>query len=120
MREAQGAAGDLLKALADHVAETAKQTLEVDDDLAEALGHEVATLMAQVWGGQQLYMPKGVCLQASKLHQKIYDDWTGRNHREVARKHNVSLQFVYRVVKRIRAATIALNQHDLFAPLADE
>ncbi|HCG0972583.1 TPA: hypothetical protein NJF78_003306 [Pseudomonas aeruginosa] len=52
-------AGELLAALADHVAQSAIETLHVNPELAEAHGSEVAAQMAQVWGGQQLYVPKG-------------------------------------------------------------
>ncbi|MDT4884111.1 Mor transcription activator family protein [compost metagenome] len=61
-----------------------------------------------------VYIPKGVSIQASKLHQQIYDDWTGHNHHEVATKHGVSVQYVYRVIKRMRAVIIARDQGDLF------
>lgn len=107
-------AGDLLQALADHVTKSAKETLAVSDEAAEAHGVEVAMQMAAVWGGQLLYIPKGIHLQASKLHQQIFDEWTGRNHREIAMKHGVSLAFVYKIVKRMRLAVIARNQGDLF------
>ncbi|MBG5823779.1 hypothetical protein GHW10_25230 [Pseudomonas aeruginosa] len=48
------------------------------------------------------------------------DEFTGRNQRELAMKHNVSLQFVYRVLKRMRLAFIARNQGDLFHSHLDE
>ncbi|MBH8611916.1 DNA-binding protein [Pseudomonas mohnii] len=120
MKEPSSAAGELLQTLADHVAQSAKETLHVSDELAEAHGAEVAIQMATVWGGQQVYMPKGIHVQASKLHQQIFDEWKGRNHREIAMKHNISLAFVYRVVKRMRLAVITRNQGDLFAPPGDE
>ncbi|HHR0444953.1 TPA: Mor transcription activator family protein [Pseudomonas aeruginosa] len=114
-------AGELLAALADHVARSAIETLHVSPELAEAHGSEVAAQMAQVWGGQQLYVPKGVHVQASKLHQQLFDEFNGRNHRALAMKYNVSLQFVYQVVKRLRLAFIAQNQGDLFHhPVEDE
>lgn len=119
MKEPCSAPGDLLQALAGHVAQSAKETLDISPELAEAHGSEVAMLMATVWGGQVLYMPKGIHLQASKLHQQIFDEWTGRNQREIAMKHNISLAFVYKVVKRMRLAVIARNQRDLFLPPDD-
>ncbi|OLF53766.1 Mor transcription activator family protein [Pseudomonas chlororaphis] len=115
MKEPSSTAGELLQTLADHVAQSAKETLGVGPELAEAHGNEVAMLMATVWGGQNLYMPKGIHLQASKLHQQLFDECTGRNQRELARKYNLSLAFVYKVVKRMRLAIIARDQGDLFA-----
>lgn len=115
MKEPSSTAGELLQTLADHVAQSAKETLNISPELAEAHGNEVAMQMAAIWGGQQLYMPKGIHVQASKLHQQIFEEWTGRNHREIARKHNLSLAFVYKVVKRMRLAVVARDQGDLFA-----
>lgn len=120
VRAPNSTAGEMLAALADHVAQSAIETLHVSPELAEAHGSEVAAQMAQVWGGQQLYVPKGVSVQASKLHQQLFDEFTGRNQRELAMKHNVTLQFVYRVLKRMRLAFIARNQGDLFHSYLDE
>ncbi|MDD0973840.1 Mor transcription activator family protein [Pseudomonas fontis] len=114
MKEISSTAGDLLQALADHVSQSAKETLQISDEQADAHGIEVAMHMASVWGGQQLYIPMGIHLQASKLHQQIFDEWKGRNHREIAMKHGISLAFVYKVIKRMRLAVIARDQGDLF------
>lgn len=120
MKAPCSAPGELLQALADHVAQSAKDTLDISPELAEAHGNEVAMLMATVWGGQMLYMPKGIHLQASKLHQLLFDEFTGRNQRELARKHNLSLAFVYKVIKRMRLAVVARDQGDLFASYVEE
>lgn len=120
MKASCSAPGELLQTLADHVAQSAKETLDISPELAEAHGNEVALLMANVWGGQVLYMPKGIHLQASKLHQQIFDEWTGRNQRELAMKHSLSLAFVYKIVKRMRQAVIARDQGDLFASYKED
>lgn len=111
---------DLLSETIEPMAKIIQETLGVTNELAEATSVEITTLLAHLWGGQVVYVPKGVCIQASKLHQKIFEDWTGRNHHEVATKHGVSVQHVYKVVKRMRLAVIARDQHDLFPPPDDE
>jgi Mor family transcriptional regulator len=110
---------DLLSEAVDPIARALQESLGVSAELAEAASVEVTMLFAHLWGGQVVYIPKGVSIQASKLHQQIFDDWSGRNHHEVATKHGVSVQYVYRVVKRMRALIIARDQHDLFAPPPD-
>lgn len=120
MKEPNSTAGELLQTLAEHVALSARETLNISPELAEAHGNEVAMQMATIWGGQQLYMPKGIHVQASKLHQQIFDEWKGRNHREIAMKHNLSLAFVYKVIKRMRLAVVARDQGDLFASYEEE
>lgn len=111
---------DLLTEAVEPIAKALRESLGVSEEMAEAASVEVTLLFAHLWGGQVIYIPKGVSIQASKLHQQIYDDFTGRNHHQVATKHNVSVQYVYRVIKRMRAAIIARDQRDLFAPPSDE
>lgn len=110
---------DLLSETIEPMAKVIQESLGVSTELAEATSVEITTLFAHLWGGQVVYVPKGVSIQASRLHQKIFDDWTGRNHHEVATKHGVSVQLVYKVVKRMRLAIIARNQRDLFEPPED-
>lgn len=111
---------DLLSEAVEPIAKVIRETLGVSPELAEATSVEITTMFAFLWGGQVVYVPKGVFIQASKLHQKIYDDFTGRNHHQVATKHGVSVQHVYTVVKRMRLAIIARDQGDLFPPPDDD
>lgn len=111
---------DLLSEAVEPIAKIIRETLGVSAELAEATSVEITAQFAHLWGGQVVYIPKGVCIQASKLHQKIYDDFNGRNHHQVASKHGVSVQHVYTVVKRMRLAITARDQGDLFiAPEKD-
>lgn len=112
-------AGDLLNDLAEQVSVAARETLGASEDVAGALGTDVAMRMIELWGGQQLYMPKGIRIEAARLHQQIYDDWKGRNHRELVRKYGVSLQFIYRVIKIMRRADLNTRQGDMFGPASD-
>ena len=102
MREA-----DCLYTEAEVEAAIARVGVQINAELAESTSVEITMLFAHLWGGQVIYVPKGVLIQASKMHQKIFDDWTGRNHHEVAKKYGVSVQYVYRIVKRMRLAIIA-------------
>ncbi|MBK3440762.1 DNA-binding protein [Pseudomonas sp. FSL R10-0765] len=111
---------DLLSEAVAPIAEVIQQALGVNAELAESTSVEITMLFAHLWGGQVIYVPKGVLIQASKMHQKIFDDWTGRNHHEVAKKYGVSVQYVYRIVKRMRLAIISRDQPDLFAPPEEE
>ena len=108
---------DLLSEAVEPISRVIQDTLGVQPELAEATSVEITALFAHLWGGQVVYVPKGVCIQASKLHQKIYDDFNGRNHYQVASKHGVSVQHVYTVVKRLRLSAIARDQGDLFQPV---
>ncbi|MCF6758290.1 DNA-binding protein [Pseudomonas balearica] len=115
----RSAAGDLLNDLAEQVASAAQETLGITEEVASALGTDVAMRMVEQWGGQQLYMPKGIRVEAARLHQQIYEDWKGRNHRDLVRKYGVSLQFIYRVIKIMRRADLNTRQGDMFGPASN-
>lgn len=116
----RGPAGDLLDDLAEQVSVAAVQAFGVSGDAANALGTDVAMRMVEQWGGQQLYMPKGVRIEASRMHHQIYEEWRGNNHRELARKYGFSLQFIYRVIKVLRKADLDSRQHDMFSPVGHD
>lgn len=118
--ENRSAAGDLLNDLAQQVSEAARENLGVSEETATAFGTDVAMRMIEQWGGQQLYMPKGIRIEASRLHHQIYEEWKGRNHRELARKFGISLQFVYRVIKVMRKADLNRRQGDMFRPASPD
>lgn len=113
-------AGDLLDDLAEQVSVAAVEAFGVSVDAANALGADIAMRMVEQWGGQQLYMPKGVRIEASRMHHQIYEEWRGNNHRELARKYDCSLQFIYRVIKVMRKADLNSRQRDMFSPVGHD
>ncbi|MCY1404462.1 Mor transcription activator family protein [compost metagenome] len=115
MTDYRGGGPELLAGLAEIVAKVVKEVLSASDELAEAVGVEVAEQMARMWGGQLIYIPKDVQSRAATLHQNIYDDWTGHNQRALAQKYGVSLPHVYTVIKRVHARVVGRNQPDLFS-----
>ncbi|UVK85195.1 DNA-binding protein [Pseudomonas sichuanensis] len=118
--ETRSPAGDLLDDLAEQVSVAAMEAFGVSKDAANALGTDVAMRMVEQWGGQQLYMPKGARIEASRMHHQIYEEWKGNNHRQLARKYGFSLQFIYRVIKVLRKADLDSRQRDMFSPVGHD
>jgi len=71
--------------------------------------------MAAHWGGQNIYFPMGLSYKLSQRDRQIYDDFTGANHSELARKYGVSLQWIYKIVKTVRQEEMARRQGAVFA-----
>ncbi|WP_140919155.1 Mor transcription activator family protein [Limnobaculum xujianqingii] len=105
---------ELLISLADLINHIAKEMLNLSDTQVQALSQEVALQVAQAWGGQLVYMPQGAQLETAKTHLEIFEAFNGKNHADVARKFGISLQSVYRIVKRVRKETLTKMQGDLF------
>lgn len=107
------AAPELLADLAGHVARIAAQA-GLEDAIAESVGNEVAQAVATAWGGQTIYMPSGWLVRVSQVHDQIWARFNGHNHNELAREFRVSRQWIYTVVRRMRAADLAARQGALF------
>ena len=105
---------ELLVDLADHVSFTLVELLAMDQDKARQVGVEIADRMAAHWGGQNIYFPMGLSYKLSQRDRQIYDDFTGANHSELARKYGVSLQWIYKIVKTVRQEEMARRQGALF------
>ncbi|EEQ6524719.1 DNA-binding protein [Escherichia coli] len=101
--------------LAHHVANTLKEMVGMEDDIAEQIAVAVANHMMQAWGGQTIYLPKGMVFMTSARDYKIWQECDGRNYRELAKKYNLTLQWIYKVVKKIQRSESARRQLPLFS-----
>lgn len=95
--------------LIDH-AKMLLQTHGLDTDKAAQLAHQLADHMGLVWGGINVYFPKDIRKELSARDQLIYIEFNGSNHVDLARKFRVSVQWVYKIVERVRAADVASRQ----------
>lgn len=113
-KKSRSRAPELLADLSVHVAATLVELAGLDQDKAEQLGREIADRMAAHWGGQIIYVPMGLYIGLSRRDKQIYDEFNGTNHSELARKHDVSLQWIYKIVRTVRREEIARRQGGLF------
>ncbi|MEQ9945193.1 Mor transcription activator family protein [Pectobacterium aroidearum] len=102
---------ELLVELSQHVADTVKNVTELDPKTAELVGNAVAKHMMTVWGGQNVYFPMGISWRASQRDLQIYEEFDGRNHSALAKKYNVSLQWIYKIVRTMRKEELQAKQH---------
>lgn len=110
---------ELLVDLAEQCSLALKESAGLDKDKADQVGREIAERMASHWGGQNIYFPMGLSYKLSQRDRQIFDDFTGANHSELARKYGVSLQWIYKVVKTVRQEEMARRQGDMFNPVGE-
>lgn len=106
---------ELISDLADQVA---VKLVELGVALAKAadIGWHVGEHVREHWsGGAVRYIPKGVSYDLSRRDKKIYQDFTGANHRELARQHGLTEMRIYQIIKTARAAHLKKTQGDLFS-----
>jgi Mor family transcriptional regulator len=104
---------ELLTDLAQSIAAFLQELIELDQERSVHVGEEIANRVARHWGGQLIYVPIGI-VKMSERDMAIWNEFDGRNHSDLARKHGVSLQWIYKIVKDMRQAEMARRQHNLF------
>lgn len=82
---------------------------------AAVLAGKVAQHMNVYWGGGLLYICKGHRYEISLRDQEIWRRFNGENHDWLAREYGLTVQCVYRIVKRVGIAERAKRQTPLFA-----
>ena len=68
--------------------------------VAEIIGMENALRLAQHIGGGRIYYPKIESLLRDKRDERIRAEFTGCNHRELARKYALTETWVREIVQR--------------------
>ncbi len=63
------------------------------------LGPRVAARVGRELGGRQVYIGIGAKERADRRNAAIRAEFTGNNHAELARRHGVCVQTVYKILK---------------------
>ncbi|MHB8772979.1 MAG: Mor transcription activator family protein [Syntrophales bacterium] len=91
-------AGDWLTEIA---AEMPMESLpEQYQAVAEIIGMEDALRLAEGFPGMRIYVPKLSTLTSDLRDRKIRAEFTGFNHRELARKFRLSETWIRKIVER--------------------
>lgn len=79
-----------------------KQALMVAEESTDTILDE--------FGGENLYIPKNISGKAARRNRQIYDEFTGDNHDELAKKYGVTLQRIYAIIKEQRQLEFGAHQ----------
>ena len=80
---------------------------------AERIAQDVAKQMCEQWAGQIIYFPYWLRMELSARDRKIYEEFNGHNHSDLCRKHQMSLQSIYRIINLVKAEETARRQPQL-------
>lgn len=94
---------EIINDLAFHASQVLIESINLDSVAAENVGQAIANRMMRNWGGQSIYFPKGISGKVSERDYQIYSECDGRNYAELAKKYNLTLQWIYKIVKRVHA-----------------
>lgn len=107
-------APEILLDLAEQVRAELVKNHNMDEQQARKIGVDVALKIANNWAGELIYIPQSVALMSSERNLAIWREFDGKNHRELARKYGVSMQWVYKVIKRVQRQEVEKRQLDIF------
>lgn len=105
---------ELVGDLRDQVTAAILEALPIDKTAARDIGAKVAAYITANWGGQLIYIPKNLYGQISARDVALYAKFNGRNHADLAKEYNLTVQQVYRIIKDIGLRERAKNQGSLF------
>ncbi len=108
-------ASELLVDLSEKIAYSLHKKMGISAGKADEIGIEISQQIARDWGGQIIYFTKNCQFLISEKHLAIYREFTGHNHRELAKKWNLTVPAIYRIVARIGRQERAKHQPDLFS-----
>ncbi|ENV08311.1 hypothetical protein F966_02985 [Acinetobacter higginsii] len=86
----------------------------IDPEKSAQIANELMYIIAKHWGGQSLYVVKADGFLADERDLKIYNEFDGHNHSELATKYDLSAVYIYRIVKRMFELEKSRKQFDLF------
>lgn len=103
----------LIQDLSDKLADSAHELLGIEKDKAEIFAQAAALRVARDWGGQLIYVPMDLVGRLISRNEMLYREFSGMNAYDLAKKYQLSVQQVYRIIKAMRAERTQ-KQHSLF------
>ncbi|HEZ0652844.1 TPA: Mor transcription activator family protein [Neisseria meningitidis] len=106
---------ELVADLEDQAVACLMSVLPIKRQQAVEVSKKLSRHLTGNWGGQLIYFPKNLLGRVSERDMRIYKEFDGKNHAELARRYDLTVQHVYRIVKEVGMAERAKNQADLFS-----
>lgn len=87
---------------------------EMDAHRAHIISRKISHYLSHHWGGQLLYIPKNHGGQLDERDKQIYADFNGSNHAALAKKYDLAVQQIYKIIKIARQYDLTQRQQGLF------
>ena len=87
---------------------------EMDAHRAHIISRKISQYLSHHWGGQLLYIPKNHGGQLDERDKQIYADFNGSNHAALAKKYDLAVQQIYKIIKIARQYDLTQRQQGLF------
>lgn len=91
-----------------------------DEQIAPPRAREIGLIAAETvrsrYGGEQLYMPKGLSMLVGQRDREIYLKYNGANTYQLAKEYALTERQIYGIVAKVRAEEYRARQMGLFPP----
>ncbi|STZ74810.1 Mor transcription activator family protein [Bergeriella denitrificans] len=108
-------AAELMVDLEEQIAACLVSVSNTDRQTARITARQVSAHISKHWGGQLLYIPKNHLGKLDERDAEIWRRFDGKNHAELAREFDLTMQQIYKIVRDAAAHHRAKRQIDLFA-----
>lgn len=86
-----------------------------DPEQAREIGLQAAEHVRQTYGGEPIYVPKGLSMVVSERDREIWRKYDGTNHYRLAKEYCLTTRQIYNIVARVREEDFQRRQMGLFA-----
>ncbi len=86
----------------------------IAEEEATSIAIDATNEVIHNWRGQQIYIPQALQMQLSQRDLHIYHSFNGYNHSELAKKHGISVQRIYKIIEKVRKNEMARRQLLIF------
>ncbi len=69
---------------------------------AEADAEIAVEAIFTVFRGNHVYIPFSTAAKKAAIHARIFAEFDGQNHQELSRRYGMSVQAIYRIIKKQR------------------
>ena len=87
---------------------------EMPAEMAREIVFEVCEVIRREWAGNNYYIGKGFAHNLEKRDMAMYKEFNGSNHRELAKKNDITVRQVYERLELVRVAEFNRKQGKLF------
>lgn len=105
---------ELVTDLHDQITDALRAATKIDRPAARAVAEKVVGHLTDHLGGQLIYIPKNLAAQIGKRDSEIWNKFDGRNQASLAKEYKLSLNQIYKILKRVQSQITAKNQMDMF------
>lgn len=113
-KEKPSRGSEFLGTVATACAKALREVVGMDAEQAEAVADEVCAAVVASHGGGPTYIGIEYLPKIRGIHRRIWAEFNGHNHAELAKRHGYTLVHVYRIIKRMRQEEVGRRQLDAF------